>query len=164
MEGKAELSYQKIEYKQDRILLVEDDPDNRYVEEIYLKLEGYNVTPVSTADEAKPFIDNEYFDLYLLDTKLPCLSGIELCRYILARRPEGVVLFFSSAARFSDIDQGKMAGAQGYLTKPLGFELLLETVARLIYRKKLSDTEKTQESEQSLRIRIADFPSGRGNA
>ena len=73
-------------------------------------------------------------DAILLDIMMPDISGIEVLRYI--RREPGLkhipVVIVSAKALPSDIRAGMQAGATAYLTKPVRFDELRETVSDVI--------------------------------
>jgi DNA-binding response OmpR family regulator len=74
---------------------------------------------------------SERFDLYLLETCLPEISGLELCRQICGTPEHAPVIFVTSAAYKADIQRGFQAGALAYLTKPIDFEILKITLKQL---------------------------------
>ena len=66
-----------------RILVVDDNDDNRYTLTLYLELEGY--TDIAVAEEGEQAIaqlKEKEFDLVLLDVMMPRMSGLEACRLL----------------------------------------------------------------------------------
>jgi DNA-binding response OmpR family regulator len=112
-----------------RILLVEDHEDSREI--VALVLEKYNLTYAHNFDEGARMARRGYFDLYILDNWLPGGSGSELCRIIREFDPHTPILFYSAVAYAKKIEEGLRAGAQAYLVKPVSFDDLEQTVAKL---------------------------------
>ena len=68
-------------YEMKRILVVDDDPDIRVLEEKILKREGYEVTTASNGKAAIEAIKTKEFDLVLLDIMMPGIDGFEVSRF-----------------------------------------------------------------------------------
>ncbi len=115
-----------------RILCVEDDEDSLQMMKVLLNMWDYDVVPASTAADAFRMAQNERFDLCLFDTSLPDESGVELCKRINDLDEKAPIVFISGHAREVDKDRALKAGAVAYLTKPVDFDLLEDTIARLI--------------------------------
>jgi CheY-like chemotaxis protein len=86
-------------------------------------------------------------DAILLDVMMPDVSGLEVLRFI--RREPGLmhipVVIVSARTLPADIQAGMEAGASAYLTKPVGFRELSETVAEVIGK---AETKLEDASEQ----------------
>ncbi|MGI8468266.1 MAG: response regulator transcription factor [Pyrinomonadaceae bacterium] len=74
-------------------------------------------------------VENEYFDLYLLDSRFSDGSGVELCQKLRETFPQKLIIFYSGDAYESDKQKGLAAGADVYLTKPN-----TDTVAAAIFQ------------------------------
>ena len=116
--------------KRKNILLVEDRPD--HCELLALNLEEYRLVRARNFAEGLRFATEKYFDLYILDNWLPDGTGIDLCQQIRKFDPHTPILFCSAAAYEPDVHKGLSAGAQAYFVKPIDFDELQLTVARLI--------------------------------
>jgi two-component system, sensor histidine kinase and response regulator len=121
-----------------RILCTEDDPDSR--ELIVFVLEGadYDVTCAEVATDALSLAQSKQFDLILVDSWMPGLSGQELTTEIRKFNKSTPILFYSGAAYDADKRAARDAGAQGYLTKPEGITDLVDEVAKLIAEAKIA--------------------------
>ncbi|HEX9919639.1 MAG TPA: response regulator, partial [Pyrinomonadaceae bacterium] len=75
---------------------------------------------------------SQRFDLYLLDYRLPGISGAEVCRAIRLTDAETPVLFFTGSAYERERREAMKAGANAYLIKPDDLTQLTETVQLLI--------------------------------
>lgn len=135
--SKASISLSRRESTNKQILHVEPNEDCRFLVRTLLRLEGYLVTSVCTAEQAREIIRSNAFGAYILDNSPFDQCGIELCRYICRLNIEALVIFYSGAAYPFNIEHGLNAGAKEYLTKPCGIEILTDTVARLIHSQAL---------------------------
>lgn len=110
-----------------RVLYVEDNPANRQLmHEVFADLEGAELITAGCAEEALERLGREVPDLLLLDIHLPGMDGHALLAR-LRREPQWSslpVLAVTASAMPSDIRRGRLAGFDGYLTKPLDLERL----------------------------------------
>ena len=115
-----------------RILCTEDDPDSRELIMFILEAADYDVTCAEFSMDALALAQSRQFDLILVDSWMPGLSGQELTTQIRKFNKSTPILFYSGAAYDADKRQAREAGAQGYLTKPEGIAELVDEVAKLI--------------------------------
>jgi len=115
-----------------RILCTEDDADTCELITLILRADGYEVITTQSSANALELAHSQAFDLYLVDTRLPGMSGAELTEKLREFDATTPVLFYSGAAYESDKATAREAGAQGYLVKPVAGEELIFEVARLI--------------------------------
>jgi DNA-binding response OmpR family regulator len=115
-----------------RILYVEDDADTREFVSYVLTHAHYEVVVAESPDHAARIAQETSFDLYLIDSWMPGASGVELCGWLRRFDYNTPILFLSGAAYEQDKRAALAAGAQGYLTKPVAVEELVEEVSRLI--------------------------------
>lgn len=124
------------------ILLVEDEENLQEALKLNLELEGYDVTGVNDGVEALNTIQNEYFDLIIMDVMLPELDGISVCESIRLQNNEIPILILSAKNSSADRVLGLKKGADDYLTKPFNLEELLLRVNKLINKsKRISDKQ-----------------------
>ena len=118
-----------------RILCV-DDEDCREMLDLMLNLAKpvYEFVGADSAEKALQMIEDEKFDLYLFEYRLPETSGIELCRQIRKIDAETPILFFTGMARPVDRALAMAAGATEYLVKPNDLDRLAETIERLLHK------------------------------
>src|SRR5689334_6067346 len=115
-----------------RVLCVEDNQDvSGYICEM-LKIAGYQALTTPNMKEGLRLAKSEHFDLYLLDYNLPDGTGLELCKLIRAFDSHTPILFYSNATE-TDIRRAAFAaGAQGYIGKMEAFDILEQTITKLI--------------------------------
>lgn len=109
-----------------KILIVEDEKAISDLMELNLSASGYLCACAYDGYEAADLIQNNIYDLILLDIMLPGLNGYELMEQIW---PTGMpVIFITAKGATADRVQGLRAGADDYLVKP--FEIV-ELIARV---------------------------------
>jgi len=110
-----------------RILIVDDDPQIRRVLRATLIAEGYEVWNARQGDEALDLIRGEKFDLVLLDLNLPDMMGIDVCRTVRSGFNVPIIVLTVRTDQ-SDKIAALEAGATDYVTKPYD---TLELLARI---------------------------------
>lgn len=116
------------------ILVVEDEESLRKLEAIIFSSKGYLVTEVGDGHQALHAIAHNPPDLVVLDVTIPGPDGFEVCRAIkndLGTSSIPVVMLTGRKSRH-DLERGRLAGADAYLTKPFRSVQLLEVVAGLL--------------------------------
>ena len=118
-----------------KLLLVEDDPALQDAMQRLLRQWGYGLELAGTGAEAMGWLEQERFDLVLLDLGLPDRDGLTLCRQ-LRRLPRHQPLVLMLTARDSRRDTllGYEVGADDYVVKPFDPELLRARLAALLRR------------------------------
>ena len=116
---------------QPRILCVDDHDDTCSFLSALLGGSGYEVRSAGGVGEALGVARAEDFDLFVLDSRYPDGSGVELCQQLRQARPHTPVVFYSGAALAEDRAQGLGAGAAAYVVKP-EIESLLTAVNGLL--------------------------------
>jgi CheY-like chemotaxis protein len=117
-----------------RVLVVEDNPQNRKLSSIILQSAGHTVTVAADSEEAERAIARAIPDLILMDLALPGKDGYSLTQD-LRTRPETArlpILAVSAFAMPGDAEKARAAGCTDYLTKPIRRESLLERVDLLL--------------------------------
>lgn len=132
----------KYEKSKQSILLVEDEENLHETLKLNLELEGYEVTSAFDGSKALQAVENEYFDLIILDLMLPEIDGLTALETIRIQSNAVPVLILSAKNNGADRVLGLKKGADDYLTKPFNLEELLLRVQKLITKnKKLLDKD-----------------------
>jgi two-component system alkaline phosphatase synthesis response regulator PhoP len=139
------------------ILLVEDEENLHEALKLNLELEGYSVSSATDGSEALRAIEQEYFDLVILDVMLPEVDGITVTETIRVHNNHVPILILSAKNTSADRVLGLKKGADDYLTKPFNLEELLLRVQKLIEKnKKLQDKDSIGDT-YSFGKNIIDF-------
>jgi two-component system alkaline phosphatase synthesis response regulator PhoP len=147
----------KNDIKNQSILLVEDEENLHEALKLNLELEGYQVTSAYDGSKALQAVENEYFDLIILDLMLPEIDGITAMETIRVQNNAVPILILSAKNNSADRVLGLKKGADDYLTKPFNLEELLLRIQKLITKnKKLLDKETVGET-YSFDSNLIDF-------
>lgn len=126
-----------------RILLVEDEEHIRSVLSLNLDLEGYEVVAVNNGVTALEKVEQEHYDLIVLDVMLPNISGYEVCEQVKLHLPDIAIIMVSAKNTSKDRVKGLKIGADDYISKPFDLEELLLRVSKLLNRN--TDANKAPE-------------------
>lgn len=117
-----------------RILLVEDEENIREVVKLNLELEEYEVITSDNGKDALKKIEEQHFDLLVLDVMLPDVDGFQICEQVRLSNMDVPIIFLTAKDTSLDRINGLKKGADDYLTKPFHLEELLLRVNNLIKR------------------------------
>ena len=125
------------------ILLVEDEENLHEALKMNLEMEGYAVTSAYDGVAAMKAVENEYFDLIIMDIMLPEIDGINVTQNIRITNNEVPILILSAKNTSEDKVLGLKKGADDYMTKPFNLEELLLRVQKLINKNKRLQDKST---------------------
>lgn len=114
-----------------RVLLVEDNAMNVELFVEALKSDGHEVAVERDGVAGRDRAMTEPFDIVILDVQLPALDGYAVCRSLRAAGVRGPIVALSSAAMPEQIAEGRSAGFDDYLTKPISPTALRAAVRRI---------------------------------
>ena len=110
------------------VLVVDDEPSLRKTLRTSLAASGFAVAEARTGEEALGVVQQQPFDLVLLDINMPGAGGIDACRKIRSFAPQVGIIMVTVRDSENDKVHALEAGADDYVTKPFR---LRELVARL---------------------------------
>jgi two-component system, cell cycle response regulator DivK len=117
-----------------RILVVEDQEDNRRIIRDLLMSAGYELVEATDGEDGVRLAETERPDLILMDIQLPVLDGHEATRRI-KQNPELraiPIIVVTSYALSGDDAKAVAAGADGYVAKPFSPRELLATIRKFL--------------------------------
>ncbi|MGI8773840.1 MAG: response regulator [Actinomycetota bacterium] len=115
-----------------RVLVIEDEPDIRFLTSLILNHEGHTVLEASTGAEGLVRMRDQAPDLVLLDIRLPDMQGWDVLKAARAEPETSKVPIVIMSAHSSGhtLDRAMMAGSNGYLVKPFKHEELIAVVKK----------------------------------
>ncbi|MBC3918985.1 response regulator transcription factor [Undibacterium sp. CY18W] len=114
------------------VLLVEDDPMIARTLSMGLRYEGFALSHAASVAAAMQLLQQQTFDLILLDVGLPDGDGISLCRQLRVLHPATPILMLSARADESAVVASIEGGADDYIRKPCGLRELSARMRRLL--------------------------------
>lgn len=117
-----------------QILLVEDDEPVAAFVQKGLEAENYSVEVVDDGATAKDVIEQNGFDLVVLDLGLPGMDGLEVLKHIRRTKPSLPILILTGRATVEERVRGLSLGADDYMVKPFSFRELVARVRALLRR------------------------------
>ncbi|WP_224963084.1 PAS domain-containing hybrid sensor histidine kinase/response regulator [Geomonas subterranea] len=120
-------------FRQQRVLLVEDNPFNQRIALALLERGGLQVTVASNGEEAVDLVRRRDFDLVLMDIRMPGKDGLTAAREIRALGKPGMetlpILALSANAMEQDVAASLAAGMDGHIAKPFTPESMYRAIA-----------------------------------
>ncbi len=123
-----------MEQQKYSILLVEDDTSLGYLLSEYLKMKGFGLRWIQNASEVLSLLEQQAFDLLILDVMMPGTDGFTLGQQIHERFPKVPFLFLTARSMKIDVLKGFSIGAVDYLKKPIDEEELVVRIETLLSR------------------------------
>lgn len=114
-----------------KILVVEDEQAIRMVIKDYLEKAGFSVVAAQNGKEALEIIEEQSFELAILDVMLPYVDGWTLCRRI-KQKDSIPVIFLTARAEEDDELMGFELGGDDYIKKPFSPAVLMVRINKLL--------------------------------
>ena len=111
-----------------RILIIDDDENIRKVLTTILEDEGYDVESVDTAKKAIERTRRKFYNIALIDIRLPDMEGIELLTKIHDTTPKMRKVIITGYPTLQNAIDAVNKGADAYIVKPFDVEKVLETI------------------------------------
>jgi two-component system response regulator HydG len=124
------------------ILIVDDDREMCELTHADLTRRGYKVSWYTSADQGLAALDQNDFSVLLVDIHMEEMSGLEMCRAALAKRPDLVVMVMTGFGSLELAVGALRAGAYDFITKPISMDALALTLERGVRQRTLQDELK----------------------
>ena len=122
-----------------RVLVVDDEAD--FLETIVMRLKRRKIDAYGVDDgkKALEIVENERFDVVVLDVLMPGLDGIETLKLLKKRKPFIEVIILTGHGSVESGIQGMQFGAFDYIMKPTDLDELLEKIQQAYERKRIHE-------------------------
>ena len=117
-----------------RVLIVDDNRDNREVYAEYLRFRGFEIAEAVNGVEAIEQVGRSNPHLVLLDLRLPDIDGTEVCRQLCARAARPRIIALSACAFEADVATALASGCDLFVAKPCLPETLESEMLRVLNR------------------------------
>jgi DNA-binding response OmpR family regulator len=128
--------------ERNRILVVDDEADLTLFYRLSLEYHGFEVESFNDSRKALSNFKPNYYDLAILDIKMPNMDGFELYRKIKEIDPNVKVCFLTASELYYQEFREKEYNALDkdlFIRKPIGNDELIKEISRLIKNKKMHD-------------------------
>ena len=119
-----------------KVLIAEDSSVIQNLTRKILQIQNYEIFSAKNGTQVLEMLAKEDYDIILMDINMPQMDGIECAKRIRAldnkkKSQIPIVAITGNAINYS-LEDFRSVGIDDYLQKPLNFDLLVETVKRLI--------------------------------
>ncbi|HET8747082.1 MAG TPA: response regulator [Ramlibacter sp.] len=144
-----------------RILIVDDEEVVRLSYMRILAGADCQVKAVWTWEQVAQAMEEQAFDLVLLDLRMPGMDGLEVLRELKARWPDSEVIIITGYPTLASAKEAVSLGAYDYLTKPVGpAQVIAAANAAMLHKHWALHAERAAETNQENRAPVAaGFPS-----
>jgi DNA-binding NtrC family response regulator len=121
--------------KMNKIMLVDDNEHVRHSMGLFFRLHGvYHFAACKSAEEAIKLIENQSFDIIIIDYKLPGLSGLGFLDKIKETCKDAIKIMISGHADNSVIDTAYKLGLDDFISKPVTIEKMQKSLQKVMGR------------------------------
>lgn len=140
-----------------KVLVVDDEEPMRRLEARLLAANGYDCTMAADVQQARTKMQQESFDLALVDVNMPGESGLKLVQYAAQEYPDTATVMVTGVDDCKVANAALEMGAYGYLIKPFERNELLINVANALRRRDLEAENRTHRErlEQMVEARTS---------
>jgi two-component system response regulator AtoC len=131
-----------------RVLVVDDEENQRLVLRTLLKRQGYEVETAASGEEALTLVDTFGPDVVLTDVRMPKMGGLDLLATLQAKGNEATVIVMSAYGNVDDALEAIKAGAYDYVQKPFKHDEIVLTL------RKAEEREALRRENRALREEI----------
>jgi len=136
-----------------RVLVVDDEKNQREIYTLILEDDGYQVTTAQSGEQAFRFARESQFDLVLTDYKMTGMDGLTLLGELLKLDPSIIVVMMTAHGSVESVKEALRGGAFDYLEKPIDRDQLLKVVQNALVRLNGIDDEIVGQSAEMERVK-----------
>jgi len=140
-----------------RILVVDDDESIRKTIAAILEEKGYVVDTAENGKEAIEKTNVNFYNLALIDIRLPDMEGTKLLAEIKETTPKMVKIIVTGYPSLQNAITAVNMGADSYLLKPVNIDSLLETIKRHLNRQQEAKKYSEEKVAEFIRTRVKEL-------
>ena len=142
-----------------RILIIDDDENIRTVLQAILEDEGYVIETADTARKGIEKSETEFYNLALIDVRLPDMEGTELLTKLRETKPKMRKIIVTGFPTMQNAVLALNKGADGFVLKPFDVEKILVTIKEQLI-KQLEEKEFNEEKiAEFIETRVKELDS-----
>ncbi|EKD35883.1 MAG: Ntr family protein two-component system response regulator [uncultured bacterium] len=112
-----------------KVLLVDDEADFLITLAERLEARGLKVNTAANGEDAVAKVDNQSFDLIILDLAMPGIDGLETLKRIKAKQPDAEIIMLSGQGSIKTSIEAMKLGAEDFIEKPVNISDLMEKIS-----------------------------------
>jgi DNA-binding NtrC family response regulator len=140
-----------------RILIIDDDENIRRLLETILTDEGYTVESADTAAKGIEKSEKAFFNLALVDVRLPDMEGVELLPKLRSTKPKMRKIIVTGYPTLQNAISAVNNGANAYVMKPFDVEKILKTIKEQLQKQKEEKTYCEENVVEFIETRIKEL-------
>ena len=142
--------------KKTNILIVDDEIDLLETLGDIFESKGYNVTMVEDGNKAIELLRKKYFDIILMDLKMPGISGLDSFREVKNLHPSAAIIMMTAGSVKEEIKEAVEAGVDAVVDKPFNVKKLVATIESILERPLILVVDDRVEDRETLRDILVD--------
>jgi len=142
--------------KKTNILIVDDEIDLLETLGDIFESKGYNVTMVEDGNKAIELLRKKYFDIILMDLKMPGISGLDSFREVKNLHPSAAIIMMTAGSVREEIKEAMGAGVDAVVDKPFNVKKLVATIESILERPLVLVVDDRVEDRETLRDILVD--------
>lgn len=143
--------------KRSRILVVDDDENIRIVFIMNLENMGYEVDSAANGQEALDKVSRRFYNIALIDIKLPDMEGTDLLNAFNEKRPKMKKIIVTGFPTLENAMKAVNEGADGYILKPVKIETLIETIEEHLSKQREEEKFNERKVEEFIEARAREL-------
>ena len=140
-----------------RILVVDDDENIRIVFKMNLENRGYEVDSAANGQEALDKASRRFYNIALIDIKLPDMEGTALLNTLNEKRPKMKKIIVTGFPTIENAMKAVNEGADGYILKPVKMEALIEIIEEHLRKQREEEKYSERKVEEFIEARAREL-------
>jgi DNA-binding NtrC family response regulator len=134
-----------------KVLLVDDETDFLATLAERLETRGLRVSTAASGEDAVAKVDDQSFDLIVLDLAMPGIDGLETLKRIKAKQPDAEIIMLSGQGSIKTSIEAMKLGAEDFIEKPVNISELMEKISEAKNKRMLVlQSKRVKEIEKIL--------------
>jgi DNA-binding NtrC family response regulator len=144
-----------------RILIVDDDESIRKVLKTILEEEGYRIDTAANGKEAIRKSYKKFYNLALIDIRLPDMEGTKLLKRIKETMPKMRKIILTGYPSIQNAIEAVNQGADGYIVKPFDMDKVLTTIKEQLKKQEEEKKYSQKKVTEFIETRVKELEEGK---
>jgi DNA-binding NtrC family response regulator len=140
-----------------KVLVVDDEAETRDFFSDFLTHEGFEVDTGQDGEIAIRMIDQDYYDVALIDLNMPKVDGMSVLKHLTEHSPDSIGIILTGYATIKNAVEAMKAGAFDYLSKPVKMDEVLMVIKRALELRDLKRENLALKKQLKKKYRFENF-------